>query len=87
MRAAATLWYIFSAPCPEDDTMRMRVGWVLHRLAGDDRGVSAIEYAIIAALISVVIIVAVTSTGAELSEIYDEVAKKLKKVSGTGEGN
>lgn len=43
----------------------------------DEEGVTAIEYGLIAALIAVVIITAVTSVGTNLSGIFTYVAGKL----------
>lgn len=49
----------------------------LARFLRDDLGVSAIEYALIAALIAVVIIVAVSFLGNEASKTYSNVASAL----------
>jgi len=46
-------------------------------LKGDKRAVTAIEYALIAALIAVVIIAAVTSVGSNISAEFNTVASKL----------
>lgn len=43
----------------------------------DEEGVTAIEYGLIAALIAVVIIVAVTSVGANLNAIFTTIAGAL----------
>jgi pilus assembly protein Flp/PilA len=43
----------------------------------NERGVTAIEYGLIAALIAVVIIVAVTLVGDELVNIFNEIADSL----------
>lgn len=43
----------------------------------DESGVSAMEYALIAAFIAVVIIGAVTSVGTTLNGLYTNVASKL----------
>jgi pilus assembly protein Flp/PilA len=43
----------------------------------DEEGVTAIEYGLIAALIAVVIIVAVTSVGQNLNAIFTLIAGKL----------
>jgi pilus assembly protein Flp/PilA len=47
----------------------------------DEEGVTAIEYGLIAALIAVVIIAAVTFVGQELSETFNYVGTSL---NGTG---
>jgi pilus assembly protein Flp/PilA len=44
----------------------------------DDRGVTAIEYGLIAALIAVVIIGAVTLVGTELDTTFTTISNKLK---------
>jgi Flp pilus assembly pilin Flp len=44
--------------------------YALHRLIGDRRGVTAIEYALIASLIGVTIIVAVGITGTNLNQTF-----------------
>ncbi len=49
----------------------------LHALKLDRRAVTAIEYALIAALIAVVIITAVTSIGHGASNTFDKVAGEL----------
>ncbi len=46
-------------------------------LANED-GATAIEYGLIAALIGVAIIVAVTSAGTELSALFNRISGKLK---------
>jgi pilus assembly protein Flp/PilA len=48
------------------------------RFLKDEEGVTAIEYGLIAALIAVVIIVAVTLVGNELSDTFTEVATALQ---------
>ena len=49
----------------------------LKRFHQDEEGVTAIEYGLIAALIAVVIIVAVTSVGANLNVIFTKIAGAL----------
>ncbi|MBB5373195.1 Flp family type IVb pilin [Acidocella aromatica] len=49
----------------------------LQKLTADRRAVTAIEYALIAALIAVVIIAAVTSLGANVSSTFNSVASEL----------
>lgn len=44
----------------------------------DEEGVTAIEYGLIAALIAVVIIIAVTAVGTNLGEIFNYIAGELK---------
>jgi len=49
----------------------------LQRFINDEEGVTAIEYALIAALIAVVIIAAVTTTGTRVCETFRSVATAL----------
>ncbi len=46
----------------------------------DEEGVTAIEYGLIAALIAVAIITAVTSVGTELKATFTNIATKLTPV-------
>jgi pilus assembly protein Flp/PilA len=50
---------------------------VIARLFKDDSGATAIEYGLIAALISVVIIGAVTLVGTNLTAVFNHVASAL----------
>lgn len=50
----------------------------------EEEGVTAIEYGLIAALIAVVIIVAVTAVGQNLNAVFNYIANALK---GTPAGN
>lgn len=47
------------------------------RFLKDDEGVTAIEYGLIAALIAVVIILAVTAVGTQLTGIFQHIADTL----------
>ena len=49
----------------------------LMRFFKDDEGVTAIEYGLIAALIAVVIIVAVTNVGTALAGIFQDIADAI----------
>ena len=51
------------------------------RFAQDESGVTAIEYGLIAALIAVVIIVAITSVGTDLSAVFNKIANSLATVT------
>jgi len=51
---------------------------LLQRFIGDESGATAIEYGLIAALIAVVIIAAVTTVGTNLSTTFDTVSGKIK---------
>jgi pilus assembly protein Flp/PilA len=50
---------------------------LLKRLLRDDSGATAIEYGLIAALISVAIITAVTAVGGSLNSTFNSVASAL----------
>jgi pilus assembly protein Flp/PilA len=50
---------------------------VLHSFVKDESGATAIEYGLIAALISVVIIVAITAVGSNLSVKFDSIATSI----------
>ncbi len=50
----------------------------LMRFVNDESGATAIEYGLIAALVSVVIIGALTTLGTKLTSTFDEVSSKLK---------
>ncbi len=50
---------------------------LVQRFARDESGATAIEYGLIAALISVVIITAVTSVGTKLTTTFNTVATSL----------
>jgi pilus assembly protein Flp/PilA len=52
-------------------------GRTISRLVEDDRGVTAIEYALIAALIAVAAIAAFTLVGTSLSTTFSYVASQL----------
>jgi len=48
------------------------------RFVKDEEGVTAIEYGLIAALIAVAIIIAITSVGTNLNAIFTYIAGQLK---------
>ncbi len=50
---------------------------LLSRFAHDETGATAIEYGLIAALIAVAIIGALTAVGGNMSRMYNNVAAKL----------
>jgi pilus assembly protein Flp/PilA len=56
---------------------RSRLRTVLSNLIRDESGVTAIEYALIAALIAVAAIAAFTLVGTNLSQTFSTVAAKL----------
>lgn len=47
----------------------------------DEKGVTAIEYGLIAALISVVAVTAMTSVGTSLTTVFSDVSSKLTAAS------
>ena len=51
--------------------------YALTKLIADDSGATAIEYGLIAALIAVVIIAAVTTVGTNLTATFSTVASNL----------
>ena len=50
---------------------------LVQNLRGDKRGVTALEYGLIASLVAVVIIVAVTALGTNLSTTFNKIATTL----------
>ena len=48
------------------------------RFVGDDSGATAIEYALIAAGISIVIVAAVNSIGTSLNSTFSSISSQLK---------
>jgi pilus assembly protein Flp/PilA len=64
------MYYLFSAYCRLQDLANRR--WFK-----SEDGVTAIEYGLIAALIAVVIITAVTTVGTNLSAKFNVIAGKL----------
>lgn len=49
------------------------------RFFSDESGATAIEYGLIAALISIAIITAATTLGSNISNTFDKVAKNVNK--------
>ena len=49
---------------------------IVNRFAKDESGATAIEYGLIAALIAVVIITAITTLGQNLSTTFNTIAQK-----------
>ena len=58
----------------------------IRTLSRKQEGVTAIEYGLIAALIAVVIIAAVTLTGTNISNLFDTVAKSVSTADKTAGG-
>lgn len=53
---------------------------MFHRFIDDQSGVTAIEYGLIAALIAVVIITAVTTVGTDLSATFNSIATAFSRL-------
>ena len=58
---------------------------VFQRFIADEDGASAIEYGLIAALISVVIVGAVSAVGTNLNASFEDTSNKLEVAMDTGE--
>ncbi len=58
----------------------------LKRLLSEESGATAIEYGLIAGLIAVVIIGALTVTGTSLNTLFETVSGELETVAGGGGG-
>lgn len=56
------------------------------RLRADRRGVTALEYGLIAALIAVAIIGGVTSLGGQLNTAFNNIATEIGSRVGSGSG-
>ena len=50
---------------------------LLQRFAKDESGVTAVEYGLIASLIAVAIVTAVTLTGTNLTGLFNNIAAKV----------
>jgi pilus assembly protein Flp/PilA len=50
----------------------------IKKFVADESGVTAIEYALIASLIAVFIITAVTAVGTKVSTVFNEIGTTLK---------
>jgi pilus assembly protein Flp/PilA len=57
---------------------------LFRRLRKDENGATAIEYGLIAGLISVVIITAVTLVGSSLNAVFDYIGDTLSNVPTAG---
>ena len=55
----------------------MQIARFINRFARDEEGVTAIEYGLIAALIAVVIIAAVTLVGSNLAAVFNYIGTTL----------
>lgn len=59
---------------------------IFARFAQDESGATAIEYGLIAALISVVIIGVVTTVGGNLTNVFEDIGKALEPKTTTPGG-
>jgi pilus assembly protein Flp/PilA len=79
--AAPPVWRLDFGRCqsrrPAGANEGMKMGNLFHRFIDDQSGVTAIEYGLIAALIAVVIIIAVTAVGTSLSATFQSIATAL----------
>ncbi len=58
---------------------------LISRFAKDESGATAIEYGLIAGLLSVVIVAAVTAAGTSLTSIFEGVSDNLNAVTEEGD--
>jgi pilus assembly protein Flp/PilA len=58
-------------------SLYIHISEMLHTLRRNDKGISAVEYGLLAALIAVVIIVAVRFIGTSLSTTFSNVGTQL----------
>jgi pilus assembly protein Flp/PilA len=63
-----------AGPIERQENLMLRV----RNFLSDESGVTAIEYALIASLIAVAIIGAVTSVGTQVSTVFNDVSTTLK---------
>ncbi|KDB08833.1 Flp/Fap pilin component [Burkholderia sp. lig30] len=54
---------------------------LLHRFLKEETGVTAIEYGLIAGLISVVIITSVSSIGTSVTSLFTKIANQLQQAA------
>ena len=67
----------FGRPIVKQGELMMRSLTILRRLIDDRRGVTAIEYGLIAALIAVAAVVVMRTVGTNLSGVFSQVASSL----------
>jgi len=60
----------------------MQVARLIQKFVRDEEGVTAIEYGLIAALIAVVIIAAVTIVGTQLQAVFTTIGTALTTANG-----
>jgi pilus assembly protein Flp/PilA len=57
------------------------------QIARDEQGISAVEYAILGALVALGIATAATSLGANISTALSNIGSKITGTAGTGSGS
>ncbi len=57
--------------------LHIRVRAAARRIARDETGASALEYGLIAGLVAVVLVGALTLTGTSLTSLFDSIASEL----------
>ena len=64
-------------------TLATLVAFAKDRLQREEKGATAVEYGLMVGLIAVVIIVAVTTLGTELKELFTSIGSDLNKAGTT----
>jgi pilus assembly protein Flp/PilA len=72
-----TFWKDFSRSLPAVNSQENQMSAIFHNVIKDESGVTAIEYGLIAALIAVVIIGALTTLGGSLSTLFTGISNSL----------
>ena len=57
--------------------MTRKISWLARSLWKDEGGATAIEYGLIAALIAVIIITAITLVGTDLSNMFNTISNSI----------
>lgn len=60
----------------------MKIANAIQKFISDEQGVTAIEYGLIAALISVVILASVSTIGTKLGTLFTNIATALSTAAG-----
>jgi pilus assembly protein Flp/PilA len=58
---------------------------IIKGILNNERGASAVEYALLAGLIAIVIIGSLLALGPQISAVFDRVVNELTAVVGTGQ--
>jgi pilus assembly protein Flp/PilA len=62
-------------------TLQTLFGDAKARLSGEEKGATAVEYGLLAGLVSIAIIVALLALGPELAQIFTRVTTELNNVN------